>query len=139
MTKDSTRKWIFVLLLGLILFSFLFFTRIYWYTPWCAVHPTPCIADHVNALDRIVFQFSNVRADFWSNIIQNFVGIIVFLAPWLLFSWKIATEETLITASISFWNLSCLEMVRVLVQRPRPLVFQSVFGDGANIHAYTSF
>jgi len=139
MTKDSTRKWLFTLLLGLIIFTFLFFTRIYWYSPWCAVTPTPCVVSQVNVFDRIVFQFNSIRADFWSNVIQNVIGFIVFITPWLLFSRKIALEETLYTASISFWNLACLEVVRALVQRPRPLVFQSILGDGANINSYTSF
>jgi membrane-associated phospholipid phosphatase len=139
MTKDSTRKWLFALLLGLIIWSFLFITRIQWYTPWCAVTPTPCLADQVNALDRIVFQFRNVQADFWSNVIQNFVGLVAFIAPWLIFSRKIALHETLITGTISFANLACLEITRTLVQRPRPLVFQGVLTDGANIHSYTSF
>jgi membrane-associated phospholipid phosphatase len=139
MTKDSTRKWLFTLVLGLIIWSFLFFTRIYWYTPWCAVNPTPCLADHVNQLDRIVFQFGSVQADFWSNVTQNFVGIVVFILPWFLFSRKIALAETLITASITFWNLAWLEVFRAIAQRPRPLVFNSVFGDGANINQYTSF
>ena len=139
MTKDSTRKWLFALLLGLIVWSFLFFTRIQWYTPWCAVTPTPCLAAEVNALDRIVFQFGNIQADFWSNVIQNFVGLVVFIAPWLIFSRKIAIKETLVTGTIAFTNLACLEITRAMVQRPRPLVFQSVLGDGANIHSYTSF
>ncbi len=137
--KDSTRKWIFTLLVGLVLWSFMFFTRVYWYSPWCSTHPTPCLSEQVNFLDRIVFQFSNVQADFWSNVIQNFAGLVVFIAPWALFRKSIALEETLITASVSFWNLAWMEIIRALVQRPRPLVFRDVFGDGANIHQYTSF
>jgi membrane-associated phospholipid phosphatase len=137
--KDSTRKWTFTLLVGLILWSFLFLMRIYWYTPWCATTPTPCLVDQVNLLDRIVFQFNNVQADFWSNVVQNFTGLIVLVAPWFLFKKETALEETLITASTSFWNLAILESVRAIVQRPRPLVFNSVLGDGANIHQYTSF
>lgn len=139
MMKDSTRKWIFTLLVGLILWSFFYITRRVWYTPWCAVNPTPCVMDHVNSLDRLVFQFGNVQADFWSNVIQNFMGILVFVSPWFLFSRAIALQETLVTATISFWNLAWLEAVRALVQRPRPLVFHNVFGDGGNIHQYTSF
>ena len=137
--NDSSRKSWFSLLVGLFLWSFLYFTRVYWYTPWCAVNPTPCIAEHVNAMDRIVFQFSSVQADFWSNVLQNFAGIVVFIVPWLLFKKKTALEETVLVAKISLWNLAWLEVARAVVQRPRPLVFQSVFGDGANIHQYTSF
>ncbi len=139
MTKDSTRKWIIALILGFVIWSFLYFARIYWYTPWCAVNPSPCMADHVNAFDRIVFQFNSVQADFWSNVIQNFVGIAVIVAPWFLFTRKIALEETLITGTVAGWNLAWLEGMRAIVQRPRPLVFQSLFGDGANINQYTSF
>jgi membrane-associated phospholipid phosphatase len=137
--KDSTRKWIFTLLVGLVLWSFLFMMRVYWYTPWCAVTPSPCLADQVNFLDRIVFQFGSVQADFWSNVVQNFTGLMVFLTPWFLFKKEEAFEETLITASTAFWNLAILESIRAMVQRPRPLVFNSVLQDGANIHQYTSF
>lgn len=137
--KDSTRKWLFSLILGLMIWSFLFFTRIYWYKPWCAVDPSPCQIDTVNSLDRIVFQFSNVQADFWSNVSQNFIGIFVFAAPWFLFSRRSALAENLYIACISFWNLAWLEIVRAAVQRPRPLVFNGVMSEGANIHQYTSF
>ena len=137
--KDSTRKWIFTLLIGLILWSFMYLTRIYWYSPWCSVTPTPCVYDQVNFFDRIVFQFSNVQADFWSNVLQNFAGLVVFIAPWALFSKTVALEETLITGSISFWNLAWLEIVRAAIQRPRPLVFRNLAVDGGNINQYTSF
>jgi membrane-associated phospholipid phosphatase len=139
MMTDSTRKSWFTLLLGLCLWSFLFFTRVYWYTPWCAVNPTPCLQDHVNAFDQIAFHFGSVQADFWSNVVQNFTGVVVFIAPWLLFSRSVAAKETLLTATISFWNLALNELFHTITQRPRPLVFQGVFGDGANIHNYTSF
>jgi len=137
--KDSTRKWTFTLIVGLILWSFLFFMRIYWYQPWCATTPSPCLVDQVNLLDRIVFQFNSREADFWSNVVQNFTGLIVFIAPWFLMKKEAALEETLITGSTSFWNLAILEVVRAIVQRPRPLVFNDVMGDGANIQQYTSF
>jgi membrane-associated phospholipid phosphatase len=137
--KDSTRKWTFTLIVGLILWSFLFFMRIYWYQPWCATTPSPCIIDQVNILDRLVFLFGSKEADFWSNVVQNFTGMVAFIVPWALFKKEAALEETLITASTSFWNLAILEVVRAIVQRPRPLVFNNVMGDGANIHQYTSF
>ena len=139
MMTDSTRKSWFTLLLALCLCSFFFFTRVYWYTPWCSTIPTPCLPENVNAIDRIVFQFKSVNADFWSNVIQNFVGTVVFVAPWALFSKKIALEETRNTATITFWNLAIMEAVSALVQRPRPLVFNSVLGDGLKISQYNSF
>lgn len=137
--KDSTRKWSFTLIMGLVLWSFLFLMRAQWYKPWCAATPTPCMADQVNWLDRIVFQFGSVQADFWSNVVQNSVGIAVFLIPWFILPKTKAIKETLITGSIAFWNLAFLEVVRALVQRPRPLVFSNVMGDGTNINQYTSF
>jgi len=136
---DSTRNWILALLLGLFLWSFFYFTRVFWYTPWCAVTPSPCVQDHVNAYDRIVFHYGSVSADFWSNVLQNFTGLIVFVAPWLIFSRAIAIKETLITATASFWNLAWNELFHAISQRPRPLVFQGVLGDGAHIGSYTSF
>jgi membrane-associated phospholipid phosphatase len=61
--------------------------------------------------------------------------------PWFWYPnrQKAAIQESIFLLVITFWNLCCLELTRTLVQRPRPLVFNSPMTEGANIHQYTSF
>jgi membrane-associated phospholipid phosphatase len=129
-----------VLLPAGIYLSF-FLARPLWFKPWCATEPTPCTVDRVNALDRIAFGFQSVFADFLSNLLQNSVGVAAFALPWLLIRRGVARSLSLNLALLSAtaWNGVIVEIVRALVQRPRPLVFRSPTGDGANIHQYTSF
>ncbi|MBS1960530.1 MAG: phosphatase PAP2 family protein [Bdellovibrionales bacterium] len=114
------------------------------YRNGCAVTPSPCVIDSVNAFDRIAFRYGSITADFWSNVLQNTVGVILFLTPFL-FAWRKklqlieAARDALYFAKITLWNGALIELVRTLVQRPRPLVFNNPMGDGANYHQYTSF
>jgi membrane-associated phospholipid phosphatase len=128
------------LLLPLLLWGGFYAARPFFYHAWCAVSPTPCTYFSVNAFDRVVFQFNSMRADFWSNVVQNCIIVIAFSLPWF---WNRAAtrawRESFFLLSATLWNLACLEITRTLVQRPRPLVFNSPFTDGANIHQYTSF
>lgn len=119
----------------------LFLARPLWFTPWCARDPSPCTMDQVNVLDRITFQYQSVLADFLSNLLQNSVGVAAFALPWLLLrkSPWVPFRLNLGLLSATAWNGVLVEMVRALVQRPRPLVFRSPMGDGSNIHQYTSF
>ena len=118
-----------------------FLARPLWFKPWCATDPTPCTVDRVNGLDRIAFGFHSVFADFLSNLIQNSIGVLAFALPWLLIRRGMARSLNLNLALLSAtaWNGVVVEAVRALAQRPRPLVFRSPTGDGANIHQYTSF
>jgi membrane-associated phospholipid phosphatase len=118
-----------------------FLARPLWIKPWCATEPTPCTVDRVNGLDRIAFEFQSVFADFLSNLLQNSVGVLAFVLPWLLIRRGAKHSLTLNLALLSAtaWNGVVVEAVRALAQRPRPLVFRSPVGDGANIHQYTSF
>ncbi len=118
-----------------------FLARPIWFKPWCATDPTPCTVDRVNGIDRIVFEFQSVFADFLSNLLQNSVGVVAFILPWILIRKGAARSLTLNLGLLSAtaWNGVLVEAVRAVAQRPRPLVFRSPAGDGANIHQYTSF
>jgi membrane-associated phospholipid phosphatase len=95
----------------------------------------------VNAFDRFGLEFQSVSADFFSNLLQNSVGVLAFLVPWLLIKRTpgISLKMNLTLLVATAWNGVLVELVRALVQRPRPLVYRSPLGDGANIHQYTSF
>jgi membrane-associated phospholipid phosphatase len=95
----------------------------------------------VNAFDRLGLEFQSVSADFFSNLLQNSVGVLAFLVPWLLIKRtpRISLKMNLTLLVATAWNGVLVEVVRALVQRPRPLVYRSPLGDGANIHQYTSF
>lgn len=110
----------------------------------CAVSPTPCLPETVNALDRVVFGFGSIRIDFWSNVFQNSLGAVFFSLPIVLALVRRlrplpALWDTLNFGVVMLWNFATIEAVRSIVQRPRPLVFRSPLGDGANVHQYTSF
>ena len=137
----SLRSLILPVLLPAGLYLALFMARPIWFRPWCASTPTPCTVDQVNALDRLSFGFQSVLADFLSNLLQNSVGVLAFVIPWIVLRrvpW-LSLNLNLSLLSATAWNGVLVEVVRALVQRPRPLVFRSPLGDGANIHQYTSF
>ena len=136
------RSWIGFLLLPLAIFVVLYGLRSFFFHPWCAVNPSPCTLDSVNKFDRIAFSYGSMRADFWSNVLQNLVGVLAFTLPWAWYWGKErvrALQETFLLMNISFWNLALMELIRTLVQRPRPVVYHSPLTEGANIHQYTSF
>ncbi len=124
----------------------------------CAQVPTPCIKDSVNAIDRIAFLYGSITADFYSNVVQNAVIVGTFILPWLMLLWakrqgaalspqtlpqnwtkKYAANLNLQVLTLTATNGAIIEWCRNLVQRPRPLVFNSPLTDGLNPHAYTSF
>lgn len=141
MPKTSTfrAQIIFILCLGFA-WAAIFLGRPLWYHPWCAVSGA-CVADQVNRLDQFAFQFNSVTADYFSNLVQNAVGVFAFVAPWIWIRGnpKKSLFLSLFIASVTVANGLCLEIARALVQRPRPLVFRSPMIEGARIDQYTSF
>ncbi len=141
MKKSSIKLLLSPLLWPSLLWLCLFLARPIFYSAWCAVNPSPCIPSSVNAFDQPAFHYNLIQADFLSNLLQNTLGVLVFLVPWILY-WKrkdTALRETLAFAQITLWNAAFVELAHALTQRPRPLVFNDPMGDGANIHQYTSF
>ncbi|MBU6153207.1 MAG: phosphatase PAP2 family protein [Bdellovibrionales bacterium] len=141
MPKPLSLKQLFLFtLLPGFLYLGLFFLRPLWFHPICGVKPEVCTRASVNGFDQLAFRYGSVFADFCSNILQNGVGVIAFLLPWLL---RVPTPKSLrlnlVLLSLTAWNGVLIEVVRALVQRPRPLVYASPLTDGANIHQYTSF
>jgi membrane-associated phospholipid phosphatase len=142
--RQRHKLWYLVSLL--VVWGLLILCRPLWFHAWCATTPTPCTPDSVNAFDQMAFRFNLIRADFLSNVLQNAIGALLFLFPWILYRKNKFSEfegpawrETFTALELTFWNLVTLEVVRALVQRPRPLVFHDPMGDGSHISQYNSF
>ena len=143
---NAIRPKTWLLALPLCLWLILFFCRALWYHQGCNTTPTPCTPLSVNAFDQIAFRYNSIFADFLSNIVQNGVGVLAFLLPVFLYRDREPKDwvqksgfEIYLLLSATLWNAAILEICRAVVQRPRPLVYSSPLGDGANIHSYTSF
>jgi membrane-associated phospholipid phosphatase len=141
MPKPLTIKQLLIAsLLPGLLYVALFLMRPIWFQAICGSHPESCALASVNEFDQLAFKFGSVFADFCSNIVQNSVGTLAFLLPWILrVPSGLSIRLNLTLLSITAWNGVTVEIVRALVQRPRPLVYASPLTDGANIHQYTSF
>jgi len=141
-SNQKTLRKIGLILLPALLWAGIFLLRPVLYHPWCATHAALCSPNQVNALDRWAFHFGSIRADFWSTVVQNSVGVVAVLLPFLLYLGKEpirALREDFRLLQITLWNGVSLELVRSLVQRPRPLVLRSPLIEGANLNQYTSF
>lgn len=127
MPKPLTLKrlFLFTLIPG-GLYAALFLMRPFWFRPVCGMEPELCTRAGVNGFDQLAFQYGSVFADFCSNIVQNTMGALAFLLPWVLrVPRQMAIRLNLLLLSITAWNGVLLEVVRGLVQRPRPLVYAS--------------
>jgi membrane-associated phospholipid phosphatase len=141
MPKPLTTKQLFLATLSPgLLYGALFWMRPLWFKAVCGAHPDTCTPSTVNGFDQLAFKYGSVFADFCSNVVQNGVGAIAFLLPWVLrLPARASLRLNLTLLSITAWNGVVIELVRAAVQRPRPLVYASPLTDGANIHQYTSF
>lgn len=133
----------YLLLLPILIWACLFLIRPYTYSSWCAIEPTPCLKAAINSVDQFAFNYGDIRSDFYSNILQNTVGVIAFLFPALLYAIRRdreqAAQNLALIAATTAWNGALLETARLMVQRPRPMVFNSPMIEGLNVHQYTSF
>ena len=141
MPKPLTIKQLLIAsLLPGLLYVALFLMRPFWFQAICGSQPEICTPASINEFDQLAFKFGSVFADFCSNIVQNTVAALAFLLPWILRATRgLSISLNLTLLSITAWNGVTIEIVRALVQRPRPLVYASPLTDGANIHQYTSF
>ena len=136
----SLKQQILWILIPALTYAALYLLRPWWIHPYCALNPGACSRALVNSFDQFAFIRGSVLADFCSNLVQNGTGVIAFLAPWFFHGFrKRAWQLNLALLSITACNGVFLEVVRALVQRPRPLVMDHPETNGANIHLYTSF
>jgi membrane-associated phospholipid phosphatase len=126
----------------------LFLARPLWYTAHCQsagpedgpLREPLCSAAALNAMDRMIPGQGSISADFYSNCLQNGAGILAFFLPWIVFR-KIrpALSLNLILLGITSLNGALMEVIRALIQRPRPIVLAAPASEAGNIHHYTSF
>lgn len=120
----------------------LFLSRPLWYTAHCQSpsQEPPCSTVSLNALDRMIPDRGSISADFYSNCLQNGAGVLAFVLPWIFFrKVRPALSLNLILLGITSLNGAVMEVIRALVQRPRPIVLAAPDFEAANIHHYTSF
>ena len=122
------------------LYVALFFARPIWFAPRCSAQPTGCSPDTLNGIDQVALSQHSVFADACSNWVQNGSGVFAFFLPWILLPrGKRPLFLNLTLLSMTAWNGVFIEIIRALVQRPRPQVFGAPLTEGQNIHLYTSF
>jgi membrane-associated phospholipid phosphatase len=122
------------------LYCALFLARPIWFAPHCSTEPAGCAPDTLNGIDQVALSHHSVFADACSNWVQNGSGVFAFLLPWFLLPrGKVPLFMNLTLLSMTAWNGAFVEIVRALVQRPRPQVFGAPLTEGQNIHLYTSF
>jgi membrane-associated phospholipid phosphatase len=120
--------------------------------PRCLQNPAICQPEAVFFADRPAISFASGKADRLSFVTQNSSGILAFGATlgWSVFlylSGSIALSalglavltDWVILAQASLWNGLTTEVLRLLVQRPRPFVYADPVRQGADVSHYTSF
>jgi len=122
------------------LYGALYFARPIWFSPHCSTQPAGCTPDTLNGIDQVALNHHSVFADACSNWVQNGAGIFALLLPWFLLPrGRGPFFLNLTLLSMTAWNGAFVEIIRALVQRPRPQVFGAPLTEGQNIHLYTSF
>lgn len=134
------------------IWALLFFTRPWTYSLKCTQSAEACTSHTFFALDQLAFHHKSVWHDALSNTIQNSLGVVIFLFPFLLwvcvkfvskyapfYSFRQARSDFALLLSATLWNAAFLEGVRLVVQRPRPGVIDNPMTEGLNPYQYTSF
>lgn len=102
------------------------------------LQPHGCEIEQLFAFDRWAFHFQNTQGIFatdWpSNIIEGLTLLLAFGAFYLL---KIRKINHLIL--LNFWNGAFTNLVRLIIQRPRPFVYLNPLTLGGDTANYTSF
>jgi membrane-associated phospholipid phosphatase len=118
----------------------LFLARPLWYGAHCQAVPESCSISGLNLIDRLIPARGSITADFYSNGVQNGAGFLALLLPWLVFrKVRPAAALNLILLAITCANGAFMELIRALIQRPRPIVLAAPSLEASNIHHYTSF
>ncbi len=118
----------------------------------CSKDPTACTRESVFMLDRFSLGMENHDADAYSFTTQNTAGALAIALPplWigaLAIGGRILPFTALIAVGTDFmillqsiaWNGVITEALRLLVQRPRPFVYNDPGRLGAQPSHYTSF
>ena len=115
--------------------------------PHCVAHPSECLSQSVNGLDRLTMGENNGTAEEFSNYGQITAGILALFAPLIFWFRKksaprrgiSALQDLLIICQVIALNGALTELIRLIVQRPRPFVYENPAFYGQELQNYTSF
>lgn len=123
-----------------------------WIQPSCIQNPATCKVDLINAFDRFAIGKQNARADASSFTTQNWSAYLALGVPAVYLIFKALTRVFLPLSALAHFAIHCVmlfqatalnfamnEIVRSIVQRPRPFVFEDVQTHGKLVSHYTSF
>lgn len=114
--------------------------------PHCAADPSLCASSGVNRLDRSAMGGNSSMAEDLSTATQWIMGFFAFTLPWIFWlnrrsvgRWIFALEDFLTVAQVVALNGFFTELIRLVVQRPRPYVYENPSFYGQELQNYTSF
>jgi membrane-associated phospholipid phosphatase len=143
--EHPQRPWL-QLIFPISLWAGAFFFRPWLFRGGCAVYPAECSPESLPPFDAWSLGFASVPWDFASNVLQNSTGGVLAIACFMPFlrsrtrSKAFESFTNLRQALVAVaWNGALVEIVRDLVQRPRPLVFTRPMEEGLNPMQFTSF
>ena len=124
------------------------YSRNYLISPRCAIHPELCTKNLVGWFDSFAFRYQSGFAD----ALSLYGEIVMAILAVIILSWvrrRHADGETIqrptlrqelaALVSIAMWNGCTTEVIRLIVQRPRPFVYFDPVRLGANPAHYNSF
>lgn len=111
--------------------------------PWvmelpCKGAPESCVSAKVVWPDRLTIGVSGGNSDVYSDYTQYAAGALAVLAPIAIGGWS-AALEVIPFAVAALANATTNEVVRLIVQRPRPYVYADPKSLGHEVTSYTSF
>lgn len=145
--RFSRRDWLWTLLPAAAWGAGVHF-RAAWIALRCTTNAASCESAGINAIDRLATSLELGFADGLSYWLQNasiVAGFVVPLAIALASSQAMrarlqqAAQDILLWGQTAIWNGCLMEVVRLLVQRPRPFVLKDPVGLGTDAAHYTSF
>lgn len=111
--------------------------------PRCVTDPASCLSATVPLIDR-EFGGTSGTAEEISNYGQITAGILAFAVPWVFeffhqSGFKSALRDLLFLVQVIALNGALTELIRLVVQRPRPFVYANPSYYGLEPQNYTSF
>ena len=115
---------------------------------FCSQSPDRCQTQNVPIFDQVAIGSVGGNSDYWSFATQYLAGVLALVVPlaWNIYrrekGWRILIDtlsDWSVAIQTTLWNGIAMETTRLLVQRPRPFVYQDPLAMGLNPAHYTSF
>lgn len=144
----KVRRSIAYILLPALLWIIAVFARSIFVSLRCGLQPGLCTADSVLWIDRFALGQNNPNADGLSFIAQNVTGVLSFVAVLSLCGVELVRSKATLGQSLGkltlwikavLWTGFLTELARLVVQRPRPFVYNDPHVLGMNPAHYVSF